>query len=1332
MAMKYVRINYCANFGMLKEHELSKSNAFGGIIGSIMAQNDGGYARSSIIEDCINYDDITIIDGKKTWETYCGGIIGVASNNTCVNRCVNYGDITGFGYSGGIAGVMGCPSNVGRFLFWSWEILPASQNVLIANCINYGSIGRYNKSLDSTNARIYLGSIVGLTTGESLKANISVFEIAYGISINDCGSYSDAASDISGGATDIYTLSDAANLCKEGFLPDYEGSSVPGLTMIWGWESGGYTPELNSQYYGWICTTVLVDLGLVSPPCSSYEYVLAHTEMLTTLLIYPQYRKEGSTSQKFDIKDDSIEIYANWISSNGNVNKENIWDKGNAVRFYTPRGFSSTKFTPLQIRYSTKDYKASSVEDDSPMFTANWGYSDKTYNYIQFEASVEDRVSLYLIFNIQLKKLPVTVKLGEFIEAKTWFSIFRTNADYKFEKTIDSFDYSGGTYSSNWIAISEGESGYIPGENVNLNISPCYGYAVLCCFYFNSGEVDKYNSLSSLEDQKDFNCSEGVFEPIKDNYIKPSNIKPSNYGDDDLTFEFKRDYSLVIYLVPVKYNINVEFATVVGDDNGDKNITSDDNITGGLASYAFTGAAGTSNIEKSFSFKKSEFEFEKREVSNESDLFRISYNFFDYGFKYTLYASTYTDSKDTKIINTGTDFSEMEAITLYSPSDDTGQLNTKQELRFSMLNLVKTAVENSEGIKSNRIKIVVFRKAIDYTVEFVNMVDSFTAPGDFIDRTAQKIGGVSSLKKGEEIETFNVLDNNVNFSMEPKPGYKMVGSSFYERPNFTEDSEEDVATGSMLKFLNNYIIDICNYDVESQGLKNNTIKIFVYYKLQTYKIFYGAEDLDRVVNSSYEKCPSLSIESINASDEMEGKTSNGDGGYYKEVYYYAPVTLYTAKSFKKSNTKFYDFIGWWERPIVINAPERYDKTFKGGYRKIHFYEIKSLNTEYILLTNPNYVNDKSKTNTSDYEIYMVAAYESFVHDETPLKQISYNVFEVSSADDLHRLSTSVRLGNTYEGCVIKQTADIDMKDNAVYPIGTQENPFEGIYDGQYYQIENVDFGKSNGAYRHDVGLFGYTDGAVVKNLTMNIGEKYWEVLNTGLAAVSHAGVFIANAKDTSMINLKNCHINVEFHSYQYFDNEINYRNEVNFYSDDEYGYEDVYNLNDNIPELENAGYKNIRTLILPRKKEDPTIRDGKYLGGIVGKMEGGSLRYSSVEAEFWLNAAQREQCAGLVGFMSDGAIIEECYVWDTTNGTRRTEYDVLANYLEGDQSCSIINSYYRFERGTDYYNVKLENGNFENFKVEDKGGSSGSYSLNKDIYFQLPNGWWTLRVFYWT
>ena len=123
---------------------------------------------------------------------------------------------------------------------------------------------------------------------------------------------------------------------------------------------------------------------------------------------------------------------------------------------------------------------------------------------------------------------------------------------------------------------------------------------------------------------------------------------------------------------------------------------------------------------------------------------------------------------------------------------------------------------------------------------------------------------------------------------------------------------------------------------------------------------------------------------------------------------------------------------------------------------------------------------------------------------------------ISSFTELNDLADAVNNGsNDYADYTIRLTADLIQNGDtrnlwyALVPIGTAANPFRGVFDGQGHTIKNVrTFHDDNSDVDDNVGLFGYTDGAVISNLILQ---------NISLRGKSNVGVVVGNA-NYSMIH----------------------------------------------------------------------------------------------------------------------------------------------------------------------------------------------------------------------
>lgn len=145
------------------------------------------------------------------------------------------------------------------------------------------------------------------------------------------------------------------------------------------------------------------------------------------------------------------------------------------------------------------------------------------------------------------------------------------------------------------------------------------------------------------------------------------------------------------------------------------------------------------------------------------------------------------------------------------------------------------------------------------------------------------------------------------------------------------------------------------------------------------------------------------------------------------------------------------------------------------------------------------------------------------------------VIEINSAEELAGIASAVNNGTTYEGVTLKLMYNIDLNGNAWTPIGdssrkVSENThkFMGTFDGNGKYI----IGLTNSGYTpsstmeenddldtYGYGLFGYTENATIKDLTITVN------INTDATALKgdSVGAIVGYAKGG--LNLSNCVVN---------------------------------------------------------------------------------------------------------------------------------------------------------------------------------------------------------------
>ena len=123
------------------------------------------------------------------------------------------------------------------------------------------------------------------------------------------------------------------------------------------------------------------------------------------------------------------------------------------------------------------------------------------------------------------------------------------------------------------------------------------------------------------------------------------------------------------------------------------------------------------------------------------------------------------------------------------------------------------------------------------------------------------------------------------------------------------------------------------------------------------------------------------------------------------------------------------------------------------------------------------------------------------------------VYEISNLAGLKWVAEQVNQEiTTFEGETILLTEDIDLKGEQWTPIGYWTT-FNGTFDGQDHTISNLKHhGTEDDCY---VGLFGYTEKATIKNLTINNVDL--KLVANASWAGGHLGALVGNFEGTTVI-----------------------------------------------------------------------------------------------------------------------------------------------------------------------------------------------------------------------
>lgn len=210
--------------------------------------------------------------------------------------------------------------------------------------------------------------------------------------------------------------------------------------------------------------------------------------------------------------------------------------------------------------------------------------------------------------------------------------------------------------------------------------------------------------------------------------------------------------------------------------------------------------------------------------------------------------------------------------------------------------------------------------------------------------------------------------------------------------------------------------------------------------------------------------------------------------------------------------------------VVLYIPNNYEyysyKTFINGE------EFQSGTTNSSVVTMNEYETE------FDAEI---TAYVEIQYEEKTIKtnEVTKNDYKIKTAAELKKLSENVNNGKSYEGITITQIGDIDLEGNSTNqwtPIGTENNQFGGIYEGNDHKISNI-YIDTTLAFQ---GLFGYNKGTI-KNLKVDgnitstdtiiggiAGENFGEILNCISDVIVTGGKVVGGIAGDNNRNIMNC------------------------------------------------------------------------------------------------------------------------------------------------------------------------------------------------------------------
>ena len=133
--------------------------------------------------------------------------------------------------------------------------------------------------------------------------------------------------------------------------------------------------------------------------------------------------------------------------------------------------------------------------------------------------------------------------------------------------------------------------------------------------------------------------------------------------------------------------------------------------------------------------------------------------------------------------------------------------------------------------------------------------------------------------------------------------------------------------------------------------------------------------------------------------------------------------------------------------------------------------------------------------------------------------IAADVITIGSAEDLMGITESftLKFGKTEVASPVyyRLTADIDLMGKDFTPIGTSKTSFQSVFDGAGHTIKGLTFTKCN--TDGNMGLFGHTTNAVIKNLNLEASIRFDKNSDTQKGELN-CGLLVGHAVSTLIDN----------------------------------------------------------------------------------------------------------------------------------------------------------------------------------------------------------------------
>ena len=273
-------------------------------------------------------------------------------------------------------------------------------------------------------------------------------------------------------------------------------------------------------------------------------------------------------------------------------------------------------------------------------------------------------------------------------------------------------------------------------------------------------------------------------------------------------------------------------------------------------------------------------------------------------------------------------------------------------------------------------------------------------------------------------------------------------------------------------------------------------------------------------------------------------------------------------------------------------------------------------------------------------------------------------YKITHVRELKWIQLQVYENNLKKGTYIRVENDINMYGAKWTPIGNTSHPFKSHFNGQHKTIYN--FSVDNNYYNGQdyIGLFGYAREATIENVKIrdaqvtgnqNVGALCGGAEQTQIVACDNAGVvsgreYVGGICGSLQYNSKitNCNNNGEVSgTIQYIGGTAGYMSNSTIETS-------VNNKAVNAPEAEYVGgvvgYIDGNSTVVKgcSSNSTATVTGGKYTGGLVGKMNAGSIVDCSA---YGAVTGLQEEIGGLIGTL-DGASASQLTNFGPVNGAK--------------------------------------------------------------------------------